>query len=493
MAGNRVVIRFIGEHRDLDKTLSTVRDKLGTLTRATALWGSALAGAAAVAAPAVIGGVALAFAGLGVAIAAQNKQVQASFTQLKTHVMAELTKMAQPFVPVLMQVSKLARVTFDQLRPALTQAFALSAPFVTTLSEGIARLATNLMPGFVSILQAARPTIQALSDGLGGMGFGLARMFQEISTAGGPAGQVFASLLAIVNNLLPVLGRLIAAAATGLAPVFAALVPVVNTLATVVGNILGEAFRQLGPPIAMLITKLTPVINWLLPKIGEVITGIVIPALAGMITWLANNVDTMQDWAMNTVVAATEAAGAFLEFASVTLGVFQRVFAVLSLMPGQFGRNMGAAARATGEAKDSVDHLRGTVDQMHSKAIELRAQVQGQRELDNAMHTVAWFPSVKNVRIQFSTNFGAIGGPSLLAAAHGRAVGGTVNKGRTYLVGERGPELLTMPGSGSVTPNHRIGESTSSRGPQVEFVGNLDQIFATYFMQLVRSGKVRVA
>lgn len=39
----------------------------------------------------------------------------------------------------------------------------------------------------------------------------------------------------------------------------------------------------------------------------------------------------------------------------------------------------------------------------------------------------------------------------------GRAMGGPVSTGRTYVVGERGPELVTMGGSGYVTPNSAIG------------------------------------
>ena len=39
----------------------------------------------------------------------------------------------------------------------------------------------------------------------------------------------------------------------------------------------------------------------------------------------------------------------------------------------------------------------------------------------------------------------------------GRAAGGPVNAGTTYLVGERGPELFTPSGSGSIIPNHRLG------------------------------------
>lgn len=42
----------------------------------------------------------------------------------------------------------------------------------------------------------------------------------------------------------------------------------------------------------------------------------------------------------------------------------------------------------------------------------------------------------------------------------GRASGGPVSAGSTYLVGERGPELVTMGGNGFVTPNHALGGST---------------------------------
>jgi hypothetical protein len=39
----------------------------------------------------------------------------------------------------------------------------------------------------------------------------------------------------------------------------------------------------------------------------------------------------------------------------------------------------------------------------------------------------------------------------------GRAAGGPVSAGTTYLVGERGPELFTPSGSGSIIPNNRLG------------------------------------
>lgn len=54
-------------------------------------------------------------------------------------------------------------------------------------------------------------------------------------------------------------------------------------------------------------------------------------------------------------------------------------------------------------------------------------------------------------------DFGSIG--SAIAGMFGgaRASGGPVSAGKTYLVGEQGPELVTMGASGYVTPNHALG------------------------------------
>lgn len=41
----------------------------------------------------------------------------------------------------------------------------------------------------------------------------------------------------------------------------------------------------------------------------------------------------------------------------------------------------------------------------------------------------------------------------------GRALGGQVRGGQTYVVGERGPELLTMGANGSITPNEKLSSS----------------------------------
>lgn len=57
---------------------------------------------------------------------------------------------------------------------------------------------------------------------------------------------------------------------------------------------------------------------------------------------------------------------------------------------------------------------------------------------------------------------GGVEGDAYMPAAQSRpvgnrATGGPVYGGQTYLVGERGPELLTMGGNGMVTPNNQLG------------------------------------
>jgi len=58
-----------------------------------------------------------------------------------------------------------------------------------------------------------------------------------------------------------------------------------------------------------------------------------------------------------------------------------------------------------------------------------------------------------------------------------RAMGGSVTGGSSYLVGEKGPEIVTMGGSGYVTPNNKIGggisvtindQTTTSTGHDVQ-------------------------
>jgi DNA repair exonuclease SbcCD ATPase subunit len=64
----------------------------------------------------------------------------------------------------------------------------------------------------------------------------------------------------------------------------------------------------------------------------------------------------------------------------------------------------------------------------------------------------------------FSSLFGSFGGA--------RASGGSVQSGKTYLVGENGPELATFGRNGTIIPNHALPRGGSSGGMQVQIINN---------------------
>lgn len=84
-----------------------------------------------------------------------------------------------------------------------------------------------------------------------------------------------------------------------------------------------------------------------------------------------------------------------------------------------------------------------------------------------------------------------------LGAPKPRAKGGPVTGGKTYLVGEKGPELFTPPASGTIIPNHRLGGTSiapaSSSAPVYLIVQVEGSVVAErQLVQVVRDGLIEV-
>jgi hypothetical protein len=69
----------------------------------------------------------------------------------------------------------------------------------------------------------------------------------------------------------------------------------------------------------------------------------------------------------------------------------------------------------------------------------------------------------------FGTLFGTAAGGGIFGSLFGgfRAAGGPVSAGKSYVVGERGPEIFRPSGSGSIVPNHRVGGASLTFAPVV--------------------------
>jgi hypothetical protein len=86
---------------------------------------------------------------------------------------------------------------------------------------------------------------------------------------------------------------------------------------------------------------------------------------------------------------------------------------------------------------------------------------------------LAFFASAAGIRAMGYASVGIIAGQTVAQVAGGRALGGQVRGGESYLVGERGPELLTMGTSGRIATNENLKNAVGGGGG-VSIVNNVD-------------------
>ena len=112
------------------------------------------------------------------------------------------------------------------------------------------------------------------------------------------------------------------------------------------------------------------------------------------------------------------------------------------------------------QAAEKLDQVYESIGSAVSNGIvnALTAAVEGTKSLaDVASQTLR---QVANILLQFGVNT-ALGGIPGFGQFFGgaRANGGTVGGGRSYLVGEKGPELFTPGRTGSIAPSGSFGET----------------------------------
>ena len=98
----------------------------------------------------------------------------------------------------------------------------------------------------------------------------------------------------------------------------------------------------------------------------------------------------------------------------------------------------------------------------------IEGAINGTKTLGDVARSV--FTQIQRSLIQFGVNafLGSLPG----IGGFFRAEGGPVSRGRSYIVGERGPELFTPGSSGMITPNHQLGGGSTSVVVNVDASGS---------------------
>lgn len=179
---------------------------------------------------------------------------------------------------------------------------------------------------------------------------------------------------------------------------------------------------------------------------------------------------------------------------TVWLGSLQKLVGAMGKLPGPLGAPFRAAEKAIGQARDKVGQLRSAIANLPtSKSMEYRVRVgMDQASYNRTMQQIrdmGFSADQARSSIDRMNAFHASGqyGPTTVDGA--RAAGGPVLSGNRYLVGERGPEILTMgSGSGFITPNHRIGGTQTVR--VVLDVTGADHDLRQMIKKMIRNGGV---
>jgi hypothetical protein len=136
---------------------------------------------------------------------------------------------------------------------------------------------------------------------------------------------------------------------------------------------------------------------------------------------------------------------------------------VLASMSGIAGQLSGIAEKGSKEAKvlfamQKAIAIAQIIVATETAALTASAYVAG-------AGPIAWLASVTGIRAMGYASAGIVAGTAI---AGGRALGGQVRGGESYLVGERGPELLTMGSSGRIATNENLKKAVGSESGQAQ-------------------------
>lgn len=151
-------------------------------------------------------------------------------------------------------------------------------------------------------------------------------------------------------------------------------------------------------------------------------------------------------------------------------------------------------AQQMGLSKKQADALAASVIAIPPKKqvdLAVAGAAAAKANVDKLAGAIKLLPNYKTIQIKYTSTGVNVTTPSAVGGDHpGRASGGPVVAGRTYLVGEKGPELLTMgASSGNITPNHQLGGDTyvyvTIDGEQLQ--GRIDKTVRTNNRNLKRT------
>jgi hypothetical protein len=316
----------------------------------------------------------------------------------------------------------------------------------------------------------------------------------------GPLVRAAGKLNEVLDDLRPAIDR-----------IARALAPVIDDLAPAFAGFLKQAM----PGIEAAVKASVPLFRTLadkLPGIGRAI-GIffdkiaasgddanlffsdMIDLISNLIIGLGVAIGKLASWYSSIRNFLTKATDGFREFRVKVINEFGKILdgaaAAFAWVPG-VGPKLATAQR-------QFSKFRADANRELAAIKDRRVRVEAYSNVGSVAAQVArQLRAIKDEKVYISvgSNVGQVvaGINKKIAGVAGkRASGGPVSAGRSYLVGERGPEILTMGGNGYVTPNRDLAGGGGDIYLQVDLGRGVQQVIRLENRDLKRRATMRGA
>jgi phage-related protein len=336
MAGNTVVVRFIGDDSSLRRAANRSASSLDAMGPSITRIGLGLAGlgvASSLAGVAMVAGMAmvpLAIAGVAALILSKNEEIAKSFSNIGTQLNASLQTAVKPLVPVFLGIANDLSKLIKDMTPQLSALFAAAGPSIRLFADAIMGLIRWLVPNLTSLVKAAQPFVAVFLQGFASLGPKIEQMFAAMAVGSEGAKTGFLGFMTVLGNVLVIVGQVVG----WLAQMSPALTQLIVPGLAVVGFIKAWTIAQ---GILNVVLAANP--------IGIVIMAIA--ALVGILVYAWQNSETFR----SIVIGVFSAVGAYIGF--VVNGVvsgWQRVVAFFRAIPGAVGSALGSLGNIIGGA-----------------------------------------------------------------------------------------------------------------------------------------------
>jgi phage-related protein len=386
----------------------------------------------------------------GVKAAIEDEAAQAKLATTLTNVTGATTKQIAAVESQILKTSLLTGLTDDELRPSFERLVRATNDSDSALK--LQSLAIDVAAGSGKSLEAVTNAMAKAQEGnaasLAKLGIGLSAAelktmsMEEITaklaeTFGGQASQQ-------ADTFQGKMQRLQVAFAEGKETVGSfvldAITPMVSGFVNSVIPAVQKLAEELGPKLTPIFTALTEYIrDFVIPTfqaIWQFITEFVIPAIGSVLSPIIDGLRSAFEKVTSKIGENEQKLKPLLALFKVIATFVRDVYAPV------LGKILGTAFDTLGTAIGIVIGLFANLVDVVNKAF-------------NAIKSIVNF--IKNNPVTQ-----ALGGVIDNVFGGGRALGGPVNRGTSYVVGERGPELFVPTTNGKIIPNGGMGSGGGS-------------------------------